>query len=462
MTISDHMLETIERYHMVSPGDGVVIAVSGGADSMALLHLLEELREKRALTLHVAHLNHRLRPDAEEDAEFVRAAARRLGISATIESADVRAIAAREKRSIEDAGRRARYEFLAKMANEAGAQRIATAHTRDDQVETVLMRLDAGGPWELLGGIPPVRRFDAVQVVRPLREVTRQEILHYLAGREVVWREDPTNRDVRIVRNRMRHQVLPALLRDAPAIGHTAWEMGETSREIDAVLNRLAAVHYGHLPNREHDTITVAQDSFAALPDALQRRFLRMAVTEVAGTGGAPSLVMLEEAVRVASAGRVGREVPAGGAVVRVGYGMIEVAPARPHAAAAAYRLPVPGEVRAEGFGLVFSADLLEQLQEHSVSGPHEALFDADAAGSPLEIRAWRTGDRFVPSGLTGKKKLQDFFVDAKVPRWQRATVPLVADAQDRILWVVGYRVAETGRVTQRTNRVLRVRARPA
>jgi len=458
----DQVLATIERHHMLERGEGVVVAVSGGADSMALLHLLEALREDWDLTLHVAHLNHGLRPDAEEDAEFVRAVARRLAIPVTIEAADVRAIAAREKRSIEEAGRRARYDFFRQVASDAAARRIATAHTRDDQVETVLMRLAGAGPWEMLAGIPPVRRLDGAEVVRPLRGATRQDILQYLAGRDVVWREDPTNRDLRMVRNRMRHQVLPALARDAPAIAQTAWEMGETAREVDTLLNRLAAAHYGHLPNREHDAVRFAPETFAAMPAALQRRLLRMAVAEVAGTAEAPSLVMLEEAVRVASTGRVGREAQTGGAVVRVGYGMIEVAPARPQAAVEAYRLAVPGEVRAEGFGLVFSADLLEGVQGHPGSGPHQADFDAEGAGSPLLIRAWRRGDRFVPSGLTGKKKLQDFFVDAKVPRWERATVPLVADAQDRILWVVGYRVSETCRVTDRTNKVLRVRARPA
>ncbi|HEU4797815.1 MAG TPA: tRNA lysidine(34) synthetase TilS, partial [bacterium] len=190
----DQVLATIRGHHMLERGEGVVVAVSGGADSMALLHLLDALREDWELTLHAAHLNHGLRPDAEEDAEFVRAAARRLAIPVTIEAADVRAIAAREKRSIEDAGRRARYEFLGQVARDAGARRIATAHTRDDQVETVLMRVAGGGAWEMLAGIPPVRRLDGAEVVRPLREGSRQDILRYLAARDVVWREDPTNR----------------------------------------------------------------------------------------------------------------------------------------------------------------------------------------------------------------------------------------------------------------------------
>ncbi|HEU4797562.1 MAG TPA: tRNA lysidine(34) synthetase TilS, partial [bacterium] len=240
------------------------------------------------------------------------------------------------------------------------------------------------------------------------------------------------------------------------------WEMGEIAREVDAMLSRLAAAVYGHLPSREHGAVRFAPDTLRAMPAALQRRLLRMAVAEVAGTAEALSLVMLEEAVRVASRGGVGREAQGGGAIVRVGYGLIEVAPARPQAAIVEYRLAVPGEVRAEGFGLVFSADLLAGVQDQLRSGPHEAVFDAEDAGSPLLIRAWRRGDRFVPSGLAGKKKLQDFFVDAKVPRWERATVPLVADAQDRILWVVGYRVSELCRVTERTNTLLRVRARRA
>jgi len=147
--------------------------------------------------------------------------------------------------------------------------------------------------------------------------------------------------------------------------------------------------------------------------------------------------------------------------VVRVAYEVIEVVPAAPAVPAPVYRLDVPGEVRAEGFGLVFTAELLDPGMPPAAA-PSEALLDAARVQPPLLIRSWRAGDRFAPSGLGGRKKVQDFFVDAKVPRWRRSGIPLVTDGRDEILWVVGYRVSETCRVTERTNRVLRLRAGPA
>ena len=458
----DRTIRTIEQHRMVSPGETVVLAVSGGADSMALLRLFAGLREPWRLRLHVAHLDHRLRPDSQEDAAFVSAQAQTLAISVTVEAADVCGLAAREKRSIEEAGRAARYAFFARVAGAIGAQRVATAHTRDDQVETVLMALLHRGPWEMLAGIPPARPLGGATVVRPLRAASRQEIVRFLRDAGAAWREDPTNRDLRLLRNRIRADVLPDLCRIWPEAPALLWELGEAAREADAAVARLAASRYGHLTRREDHTVHVARETFRSLPATLRRRLLAAAVAEVTGTVQPTPRVVLGQALRAAEAGRVGGEMAVGDAVVRVGYGTIEVAPAAAAAASGSYDLPVPGEVRAAGFGLTVTAELSGREAMEAPPGQDGAVFDADCVQAPLLIRSWRPGDRFAPSGLGGKKKVQDFFVDAKIPRWQRGRVALVVDAGDRILWVVGHRRAETCRVTERTNRVVRIRARPA
>lgn len=455
------VIRTIESHAMVSPGDTVVLAVSGGADSMALLHLFSELREPWNLGLHVAHLDHRLRPGAAADAEFVRVQAQRRGLPVTVEGADVRALAAREKRSLEDAGRAARYRFFAQVAGAVGARAVATAHTRDDQIETVLMALRAGGPWEMLAGIPPVRGLGTARVVRPLRELTREDAAACLRAAGLPWREDPTNRDPGPRRNQIRLAELPRLRDRYPEAPLLLWALGEAARQADAAIVRLVAARYGQATSREDHTVHVAREAFRALPASLRRRLLAAAVAEASGTVQPVPRVLLEQALRAAERGRVGGEIPVGSAVLRIGYEQLDVVPAVAAPQAGEYRLAVPGDVHAAGFGLVLSAELLPR-DAAGGAGPDEAVFDAACLRAPLVIRPWRPGDRFKPSGLGGNKKLQDFFVDAKIPRWRRSTVALLTDGEDRILWVIGLRRSAACEVTERTNSVLRVRARRA
>jgi len=209
--LHEKVRHTIQKFDLLRAGDTVVVAVSGGSDSVALLHLLRGLQDEYALALHIAHLNHRLRPEAGADAEFVRQMAVNLGIPVTVEEVDVAARAAQEKRSLEDAGRQARYEFFARVAAAVRASRVATAHTQDDQVETVAMRFLRGTAWEMLAGIPASRRLGATTVARPLLETTRAELLGYLRRQEIAWRDDATNRDQRFLRNWVRLTWLPAL-----------------------------------------------------------------------------------------------------------------------------------------------------------------------------------------------------------------------------------------------------------
>jgi len=456
----ERVVRTIQAHAMVSPGDTVVLAVSGGADSMALLHLFLSLREAWRLRLHVAHLDHRLRPDSAADAAFVREAAASRAVPVTVGAADVRRLAVRQRRSIEDAGRALRYSFLADVARAVGARVVATAHTRDDQIETVLMRLVQDARWEMLAGIPPTRPLGVATVVRPLREVSREELVAFLRARDLPWRDDPTNRDLRILRNRIRHAILPELLRTCPEAAALLWDVGEAARRTDAAVHRLAMEQYGYLRRWEEHTARLPREAFRALPAPLRRRVLAAALAEVSGTALPPSSVM-GQGLRRAEQGAVGSETSVGDAVVRIGYGTIEVAPAeRPHPAEA-YVLPVPGEVRAEVFGMIVHATITAPPDSRR-GGREEAIFDAELVALPLRIRAWREGDRIALPGLNGEKKVQDLFVDAKVPRWRRRRVALVVDAHDHVLWVVGHRVSARHPVTERTTRVVRLQVRPA
>lgn len=462
-TLLDQVRLTVEKFGLLARGDKVVIAVSGGADSVALLHLLAGLRSDFDLLLHVAHLNHRLRPDAGADAEFVRQLASDLDIPATLEAVDVKELAAAQKRSLEDAGRQARYAFLERVAAQVGARRAATAHTFDDQIETLAMRLLQRGAWETLAGIPPIRPLGRAVVVRPLLAVTSAEVRDYLRQRGLQWREDPTNQDPRFLRNWVRLKCLPLLGKRHPEVGLLLWDLGELMRSGDQFLWQISEAACERLLRLEGQGFRMPLEHFRNHPAAVQRRMLRWIVRQVAGTDSVLSGVLEDRVLRLWAGGRTGEEVDLDVCIVRRGYDALEVVPAQPAPPDRGYGLPVPGEVVAGAFGIKISADVLNgtKVSLPGAGSADEAYLDAAAVGTELLVRPWRGGDRFTPLGMRGTKKLHDFFVDEKVPRWQRSRTPLVADAGDRILWVVGHRIAEAGRVTTHTKRVVRLRVRP-
>jgi len=458
----DQVRETVARYELLREGETVLVAVSGGADSIALLAMLRALQAELRIHLHVVHLNHKLRADADADAAFVQELAASFGMPVTVESADVRALAKREKRSLEDAGRTARYAFFAGAASRLGARRVATAHTRDDQVETVLMRLQQDAPWEALAGIPPRRPLGEALVIRPLWELTRAELTGYLRAHTLRWREDPTNRDRRVLRNRIRHEILPALECEQPTIRVRLWEVGEMVRQAEDILQDHTQMAWMRMARAHGTTLALPLREFQYSPRAVQRRLVHRAVHAVAGWNLPLPRVIEEEVVRLGVTGRPGTQVELGVGVARCGYDALEFLPHPPIVSNERYVLPVPGRVTAQAFGVVVAAEVAQAtVRGATATAAEEVEFDAATIRTPLEIRSWRPGDRFTPRGLRGKKKLQDFFVDAKVPRWDRARVPILVDAHGEIIWVIGHRIAAIAQVTAATTQVARIRVTP-
>ena len=282
--------QTIVSHHLLATGDRVVVAVSGGADSVALLHLLVSLQPPLQLTLHVAHLDHSLRATSPEDASFVEALGHRWGIPSTIERRDVSALCVREGWSLEDGARRVRYQFLDEVARRYGMQRIALAHTADDQAETVLLRLVRGTGLMGLGAIPVMRKLESgVWVVRPVLEIWRQDILAYLKEVGLSYRDDETNRDQRFVRNRIRGELLPLLARHYnPNIKHTLTQLAEQSRWDYAYLHAAAGRQWKRATKASHPSqeIAISVRVFRHQPKALQRQLVRRAVEHLRGTVG--------------------------------------------------------------------------------------------------------------------------------------------------------------------------------
>lgn len=454
--------ETVVGHEWTAPGETLVVAVSGGSDSVALLVLLCELRTELKINLHAVHVDHGLRLDAAEDAAWVRELGRSLHVPVTVESTDVQALARNERRSLEEAGRTARYRVFEQLANHLGARWIATAHTRDDHIETVLMRLLQNARWEALGGIPAARPLGAATVIRPVRELTRSELVAELAARRLAWREDPTNQDRRIARNRIRLDVLPGLATEDPRLADILAVSGNLVGASRVALSAVSARVWVQTARREGQAFVLPLHEFRRHPPEVQRCLVTMAVEAVRGMVSPLTYVDQEDVVRLGTGSTPGRELTLQSCLVRRGYDVLEFLPPQPAVRMARYTLPVPGHVSAETFGVTLTAERVPHpAGMQQAAGAHSVCVDARKVGRSLEIRPWRPGDWLVPAGSSGKKKLQDLFVDAKVPRWDRGRVPVVVDAQGRIVWVVGYRIAEGVRVNGATREVVRIRVSP-
>ncbi len=443
--LPDVVRRTIERYGMLAPGDGVVVAVSGGPDSLALLHLLWSLREDFALSLHVAHLNHLLRGEAAEaDAAFVRDTAERLGLPVTVEEVPVAALAREEGLSLEEAGRVARYRFFRKVCDAVGFRRVALGHTRDDQAETVLMRLLRGAGPAGLAGIPPVR--DG-WIIRPLIDVSRADVEAYCRAHGLEPRRDATNESTAFLRNRIRLELLPHL--EAvyhPGLRRVLAQTAEILRAEDEWLGEQAAGALSGLLRADGPHLVLRADGLGRLPPALRRRAVRLAAARLGIAVGALTFDHVERILGLCGA-RPGKAVALpGGGEARREQDAVVLSPGRAGLTGFQYEWAVPGSLNVPEAGVRLTADLLEGPSPPGDpafrgDGREVTVLDADRVPLVLTVRSRRPGDRLRPLGLGGEKKLQDLFVDAKVPRRLRDRVPVVA-AGDRIAWVVGHRVA--------------------
>jgi tRNA(Ile)-lysidine synthase len=455
----------LRRHDLIRPDSRVMAAVSGGSDSTALVHILHELDRAGELRLAgVLHFNHQLRASAGRDARFVAKLAASLGIPAVVDGEDVAARARRERRSVEVAARAARYGFFERARIAAGADLVALGHTRDDQAETVLLRLVRGaGPRGMAGMYPRIGRY-----VRPLLDCRRTDLRAWLAARGLAFVEDETNADVTIARNRVRVELLPLLAaRFNPSIVEVLADQAELARDVWAWMNDEAAqlavrvVRAIESPNHGvARAIDVA--ALAAAPIALQRAVLWRAMSDAAGgrsiafhhVEGARRL-MSEDGGRIDAPGQ--RLERIGGTVVLRGRRDGATGrPAAPPPNLFRYPLSIPGEVSVPGAGAVVSA---ERADSSATVGNgrdrNVALVRGDLCGRSLAVRNRRPGDRFRPIGLAGRKKLQDYFVDRKIARDERDAVPIVVDETDRIVWVAGHGIDESFRVTDGSQPVL-------
>jgi tRNA(Ile)-lysidine synthase len=426
----------------------VLVALSGGADSVALLLGLHALEPDAPWTLTgVVHVHHGLRAaDADEDEQFCRDLAARLDLPIHVEHVDVAAQASAAGQSLETAARHLRYGVFEQVAARSGATAVATGHTQDDQAETVLLRLLRGASARGLSGIRPRRGL----YVRPLLDASRTRIRAFLAARGEAFREDRSNADPAIPRNRLRHTLLPQLAAEWPGSLAALARAADLATDDEIFLSRTAAEVAPALSLSDGAGVQLDVRGLVTMPAALARRIVRDAIE---AAGGTPAHADIEAVRRLASSARPDR---------RLNLRRVDVfrrgpvlsferptdrrssSPVRPFDRP----LPVPGSVDIPEIGSRVEAALTPDPPVDPRLGVTTAVLQAASLALPLRVRSRRPGDRLRPLGAPGTRKLQDILVDRRVPRGERDAVALVVDARGEIVWVVGHVIADACRVT--------------
>ncbi|MDP2915811.1 MAG: tRNA lysidine(34) synthetase TilS [Candidatus Aminicenantes bacterium] len=440
---------TVARHKMIVPGDTVLVAFSGGADSTALLHLLLELRREVAFGLALAHFNHRLRAAADADERFVRDVARSLRLRIIAGRRDVKAFARRRGLNVEEAARILRYEFLGRAAARTGATKIATGHTLNDQAETFLMRLLRGSGPRGLAGIYPVHEG---KIVRPLIEISRKEVEAFCRRKRLTFRTDETNLDKRYLRNKIRRQLVPYLERHyEPGLMVKFGRLASIFQEDESVLEDMIRAKTDRLIVRCDRGLTLDARRLARLPRGLARRAVRAFIEETAGDLRRISFQDVEAVLELGE----GKELTLPKKLhLQREAGLIQVRAESPPPARYAIFWDGRGALPVPGAALTFSGQFKKRAAARLPFDDRTRCFcDAKKLRFPLLVRARKEGDLYRPLGAPGKKKLKEILRAKKIPLRDRNFLPIFCSG-GKIVWVPGLPVAEDFKVTPETKTI--------
>jgi len=460
--------QSIKNRRLFRAGQAILVAVSGGLDSMALLSALHELAPEHGWKLSVAHLNHQLRGrSSDADERLVRRTAEKLGLRIVTESADVRKFAAAHRLSIEMAARKLRHDFLARTALRLRISTVAVAHHADDQLELFFLRLLRGSGGEGLAGMKwrnPSPSNAQLELVRPLLDLPKSSLRDFAAGKKIVFREDASNECLDFQRNRIRHELLPVLRRKfQPALHRTVLRVMEIiGAEADFVTS--AANDWLDRIYQRSTLHALRPTAFDALPVAVQRRGLQLQLIAL-GINADHALV---ETLRLAPDRPVAATVTntkanalAGQLITRKATGLLELQPMqtprfKTDSLAADVTRPTGGMLY-DGVRIHWRIVSRKWNQSPKCRAGCET-FDAEKVGSRILVRHWQAGDRFQPIGMSNSIKLQDFFTNEKVPRSRRHELVVAASQNGELFWVEGLRISERFKLTKETKRGLQWR----
>ncbi|MDP3880014.1 MAG: tRNA lysidine(34) synthetase TilS [Dehalococcoidales bacterium] len=462
--LAQRVMNYIQKHRLLSDEPHLVVAVSGGPDSVCLLHILSVLQEQLKVKLHVAHLDHQLRGlESEADARYVASLARQFSIPATIDRRDVRAYQSLRRSSPEEAAREVRYDFLAEVVKSTGADGVAAGHTTDDHIETILMHLIRGTGARGLRGLQPRSRWQSptgsLTIVRPLLAVSREETVAYCHQYQLKPRLDTSNLSLSPLRNRIRHQLLPQLLDYNPGIAGALLRTARIAADDLAFMETETERLWDKVARRQGNTIILDREGLLALPPALQRHLLRAGIETLLGNLNDIEARHIEE-IMAALTRSAGKSLNLPGGLVfsndynryLLGLDPAELSPFPP--LENEFSLNIPGVTEFPGWRV--TASLTERGNMTDKVGRFTAFFDYEKTGGKATVRQRQPGDRFHPLGMSHPKKLGEFMIDARIPASWRPRVPVVC-SPEQVLWLVGWRIDDRVKVTANTRQVLRL-----
>ena len=491
--LEQRVLHFIQEHHLVPSQSHLLVAVSGGPDSVCLLHILVKLMDELGIRLHVAHLNHQLRgAESEADAQYVSNLARRLGIPATIEQRDVKGYQKHERISLEEAAREVRYTFLAQVAKAIGASRVAVGHTTDDHIETILMHLVRGTGTRGLRGLQPHAEWqssgNSLTIIRPLLQVSREETASYCHEHKLMPRIDASNLSLSPLRNRIRHQLLPLLKSYNPQVTEALLRTAEIASDDLAFIDKEGIQLWDEIAQRQEKTIILDKKRLLELPSALKRHLLRMSIEKLLGNVKDIEMRHIEEITGALTKPAGKRLSLPEGLIFSVEYDRYLIG--KDPAALSPFptlggesQLKLPSKTTLPGWHIeatIIDPSALKGKPEGAnatsettpldkgkgtkgiglINNDFTAYFDLDKTGDKLVVRSRRPSDRFQPLGMSQPKKLNEFMIDAKIPQAWRRRIPLVCSPR-HIIWVVGWRIDDRVKVTEDTKRILCLKFEP-
>ncbi len=448
--LEQRCLDFIQSHRLATTGDRILVAVSGGMDSMVLLHLLVRLRGELQVTVTAGHVNHQLRgKESDEDETFVQAECAAMKIPCSVERVETRQLKKATRVSTQEAARRLRYDALERMRQSARAHSVATGHQADDHAETVLLNLLRGTGLRGLAGIP--HRRDP-GIIRPMLFARRSEIEQYAVERGIRYREDSSNTSLSYTRNDIRHTLLPVLENEdgdvVPSIIRIAHQMRDYVEKIDTVVDETMGTVVSEDPKGgKLLRISTFQELPAFLRDEILLRLLKELHVE-------PSAARVAQLHSLCSS-QTGRHIQLAEAVSAIRQ-RDELVLGPDPMGRQPFDFPVQVGNRYDEPGFSFSAMPAESRAAGFADDRNTELVDGDRLRSPLRLRSWRRGDRFVPLGMSQSKKLSDFFIDQKVPAYEKPSIPIL-ESGDAIVWVCGLRLDDRFKVTQSTGNVVQL-----
>lgn len=469
MSLETQFLDTVKTYSLIHQGDCILVGVSGGPDSVALLHLLHQAsKESIPCTLHVCHLNHLLRGEESfRDEKLVEKMAKEFALPLLVERIDVPALLKKEKRPLESLCRKLRYEFYQRAALKAGANKIALGHTADDHAETILFRIIRGTGLKGLAGIPLRRSLEPgspATIIRPLLLSSRKEIETYLKKNRIPFLIDSSNADETYMRNRIRHRLIPLLRKEFQSnIRRNLIRLGELSRDSIRILKSVARDELNWvIASRKEGELILDLLKFNSLDPVIRKLVVREAVEEITSSGESLDFRTSQELILFSEKGRTGKyiDLPVGLRFEKE-YGRLHLYRKSEEEAFLhkETELSIPGVTQIPSTGWTFSLEIMNNrrgLLENFLRDRNrfQEAMDADTIIPPLVVRSRRRGDRFRPFGTQGEKKLTDFFIDLKIPRRERLQIPIV-DMGGKPIWIVGYRIDHGVSVHEGTRKIL-------